>query len=264
MSNATKERTMNTSNVGALPSRQQRTAASHGETADGAWKGLYRVGAGAALISAVFIPIQVLVFIAWPPPLAGTAADWFALFQNHRLIGLIDLDLLLIAENVLLVPLLLALYVALRRTSESIMAIAMALGIVGILLFITANPAVEMLSLSDQYAAAKTDAERAAFLAAGQAGIASWQGTAFHVGYIVSSVVGLAIPAVMLRSTIFSRATAVLGILANAVGLGLYLPTIGIFLALGSVVFLELWYILLARRLFQMGQAVSLEAASRD
>ena len=245
--------------IGAPPARQQRLAEPQNEIVDSNWNWLYAAAAAAALISALLIPIQMIVFIVWPPPLAGGAIDWFMLFQNNRLIGLIDLDLLLVADNVLLVAILLALYIALRRASESIMTTAAALGLVGVVLFITSNPAIEMLSLSDRYVAATTDAERATFVAAGQAMLASWQGTSFHVGYILSSLAGIAIPLAMLRSTVFSKATAYLGFLANAIGLGLYLPSIGLFLALGSVAFLELWYILLARRFFQLGQAGSQE-----
>ncbi len=50
------------------------------ETTDPRWNWLYRVGGAAALITAVFLPIQVAVFIVWPPPLQGTAIDWFKLF----------------------------------------------------------------------------------------------------------------------------------------------------------------------------------------
>lgn len=91
------------------------------------WTALYRVGATAALISALFIPIQVAVFVVWPPPLNGTTVDWFTLLRNHRLAGLLDLDLLLVADNVLLIPILLALYVVLRRVHESVMLLATAL-----------------------------------------------------------------------------------------------------------------------------------------
>jgi len=45
-----------------------------------------------------------------------------------------------------------------------------------------------------------------------------------------------------------------MGILGNAVGLGLYVPTIGVYIAVFSMVFLEIWYVLIARRLFQLGQ----------
>jgi len=248
---------MNTSHIDTLSTRRQRITKPQAEVADPGWKSLYKVGGVAALISAVCIPIQMIVFIAWPPPLDGTVSDWFRLFQTNRLIGLIDLDLLLVVDNVLLIPVLLALYAALRRTSESLMVIATALGIVGIVLFITSNPAIEMLSLSDRYAAATTDAQRTIYLAAGQAVLAGWQGTAFQVGYLLSSIAGIVIPVVMLRGTIFGKATAVLGILANAIGLGLYLPAIGLFLALFSVVFLEVWYILLGRRLLQLGQGAA-------
>jgi len=248
---------MNTSHMGALPTHSQRIAEPQAEIGDADWHWLFRAAGVAALLSAVCIPIQMIVFVAWPPPLNGSVGDWFRLFQTNRLIGLVDLDLLLVADNVLLIPILLAFYVALGRASESLMTIATALGLVGIVLFITSNPAIEMLSLSDHYAAATTDAQRTIYLAAGQALLAGWQGTAFQVGYLLSSIAGIVIPVVMLRGTIFGKATAVLGILANAIGLGLYLPAIGLFLALFSVVFLEVWYILLGRRLLQLGRSTA-------
>lgn len=233
------------------------------QTAGSRWRTLYRIGGVAALISAVFIPIQVIVFLAWPPPLEGTAKDWFALFQDNRLVGLIDLDVLLVADNVLLIPLMLAFYVLLRRTSESIMAGAVAFGMVGIALFIASNPAFEMLSLSDQYAAATTDAQRSVALAAGETMLATWQGTAFQVAYILGSVAGIAIGAVMLRSSVFGGPTAYMAILGNAVGLGLYIPTVGVYIAVFSVVFLEIWYALVARRLFQFGWGTPKAEAGR-
>lgn len=231
--------------------------------ADARWRSLYRIAGVAALISAVFIPVQIIVFLAWPPPIEGTARDWFALFQDNQIVGLIDLDVLLVADNMLLIPLLLAFYVLLRRASESIMAAAAALGLLGIALFIASNPAFEMLSLSDRYAAATTEAQRSVFLAAGEAMLATWQGTAFQVAYILGSVAGIAIGAVMLRSGVFGKLTAYMAILGNAVGLGLYIPTIGVYIAVFSVVFLEIWYALVARRLFQFGWAAPKAEAGR-
>jgi len=80
---------------------------SRAETADSGWKSLYRVGGAAALIMAVFIPIQFIIFVAWPPP--STVIGWFTLFQNNRLLGLLDMDLLLIVDQVLVALVLLAL-----------------------------------------------------------------------------------------------------------------------------------------------------------
>jgi hypothetical protein len=228
--------------------------AREAESTDPRWRILYRLAGAGALISAVFIPLQVLVFIIWPPPLDGTAADWFELFADNRMVGLLDLDLLLVADNVFLVPILLALYVLLRHDSESVMVIATALGFLGIVFFITSNPAFEMLSLSDRYAAATTEADRATFLAAGEAMLATWEGTAFHMYYILGSIAGIAIGIVMVRSVVFSYLAGWMAILGNSVGLGLYLPTVGVYISVFSVVFLEVWYILIARRLLQLGR----------
>ena len=236
----------------AVPSADATGALVATPAGDPTWKSLYTVGGVAALISAVFLPIQIIVFIAFPLP--DSVIGWFTLFRHNRLVGLVDLDLLLVADNVLLVPILLALYVALKRTNESIIALGTTFGFVGLALFIASNPAFEMLSLSDHYAAATTDAQRSVFLAAGQTMLASWQGTAFQVAYILGSIAGLAVSVVMLRSNIFNKVTAYAGILANAIGLGLFVPTIGVFIAVFSVVFLWIWYILVARRLFQLGQ----------
>jgi phosphoglycerol transferase MdoB-like AlkP superfamily enzyme len=228
--------------------------------ADSSWKVLYRVAAAAALLTVLFIPIQITVFIAWPPPgydpAASTVAGWFTLLHSHKLVGLLDLDLLLIVDQVLAVPIFLALYAALRRASAAIMALATVLGLVAIAVYFASNATFSMLALSDQYAAASTDAQKSLILAAGQAVFAMSTGTAFHVGYILGSVALVMTSIVMLRSGIFSKATAYVGILGSVIGLGLYVPKIGLFLSIASVPFLAVWNILIAKRLFALGRSV--------
>jgi hypothetical protein len=76
----------------------------------------------------------------------------------------------------------------------------------------------------------------ALYLAVGQAMIATFEGTAFHVSYALASVVGIIIEAViMLRINIFSRAAAYALMVGDVIGLGLYIPAIGIFLSVISV-----------------------------
>ena len=246
---------MNT-NMGTITTRQPRRIEAHAETAESGWHWLYRSAGVAALAVAVIIPFQIIVFIIWPPPLQSGAGEWFVMFQRHPLVGLINLDLLLVVDNLLGIPITLALYVLLRRANPSILAIAAALGLLGIILYVATNPAIQMLTLSQRSASAATDAERASYLAAGQAMLANWQGTAFHVAYILSSIAWIAIPLVMLRGTMFGRAIAYLGIAANAIALGLYVPVIGVFLSVFSVLFLEAWYILLGRRLLQFASGM--------
>jgi hypothetical protein len=221
--------------------------------ADSNWKSLYKVGGAAALVMAVFIPIQAIIFVIWPPP--STVTGWFTLFQRSPLLGLLDMDLLLIVDQVLVGLVFLALYFVLRRASQSFMAIALTLGLVGIATYFASTTAFNMLSLSGQYAAATTEAQRATFLAAGQTMLSIWQGTAFDVGYVLAGIGFLIIGVVMLRSTVFGKKTAYVGILLGVMSL---VPptagTIGLFFALGSLVPLEIWDILVARRLFQLGR----------
>jgi hypothetical protein len=220
------------------------------------WKSLYMVGGSAALMMAVFIPIQIIVFVAYPPP--ATVIGWFTLFQHNRLLGLLDMDLLLIVDQVLMSVILLALYVVLRRASQSFMAIALIAGLMGIAAYFASSTAFNMLSLSDQYAAATTDAQRSLLLAAGQVTLTTYQGTAFDVGYVLEGVALLIVAVVILRSPTFSKATAVVGIVLGVMSL---VPptagTIGLFLALGSLVPLEIWLIMVARRLFQLPDVIS-------
>ncbi len=220
------------------------------ETAD--WKNLYKIGGAAALLSAVFFPVQIGVFIVYPPP--DTVIGWFTLLQNNKLLGLLDLDLLLVADEALAIIIFLALYAALRRVNRSFMAIGTVIAIVSAVLFIGLNPAFGMLSLSVHYAAAATDVQRSILLAAGEAMIATWQGTAFHTSYIIGSIASIIISAVMLPGKIFSKATAYFGILANVISLGLYVPKIRVYISVFSVVFLWIWYILIARKLFQLAR----------
>ncbi len=238
--------------------------ASRAEAADSKWKSLYKVGGAAALLSVVFLPIQIIICLMSPPP--DTVIGWFTLFQNNRLVGLLDLDLLLMVDQVLAILVFLALYVALRRVNESFMAIAFALALVSAALFIASNPAFAMLSLSDQYASAGTEAQRAISLAAGQAMLVTWQGSAFQASYLLGSLAPIIISVIMLqdRNRVFGKSTAYLGILANVIALGLYVPKVGVYISIFSVVFLWIWYILLARRLFQLGHGVLPQVANRN
>jgi len=79
----------------------------------------------------------------------------------------------------------------------------------------------------------------------------SWQ---WHWSRTGLSMYLLIVPVVMLRSSIFSRLTAYVGILAAILNWGLYVPRIGLFLSILSVVPLANWLILIARRLFQLGR----------
>ena len=112
--------------------------------------------------------------------------------------------------------------------------------------------------------AATTDAQRAMLEAAGQSmlsvGESHTPGT--FLGFFLSEVAGVVISIVMLRSKIFNNVTAYAGLLGFGIllvfeffasfvsGLSEVTMTLAMFGGLLSMA----WYILIARRLFQLGQ----------
>lgn len=217
------------------------------------WATLYRTAGWAAIVAVLLVPVQIAVFALYPYP--DDVAGWFDLLQDNPLAGLIDLDLLLVVDNVLLVVIAIATYVALRRVNLSIATMALGLWLMSLALLIAANPAIEMLALSQRFADAATEAERAALLAAGEALIATWEGTAFQVSYVIGQVAGVAMGCLMLRSTHFSRPTACALIAGNIVGFGYYLPAVGLVISAFSGIVLWAWFGLVARDFLRLARA---------
>lgn len=252
---------------------------SNAETQDSTWKGLYQVGGAAALIAALlfrrnlgteFMLLRdVGIINVGPATQPSTVMDWFTLLQNNKLLGLALLNFFDMVNYALVGLIFLALFAALRRANKSFVAIAATVGFVGIAVYLASNQAFSMLSLSDQYSAATTDTQRAMFLAAGQATLAihnnaGYEGTGIYMSFFLVSVAGLIISAVMLRSNIFGKVTAYVGLLANGFGLSYYItlafaPAMVALPLSISALFLLTWYILIGRRLFQLGKVGSKE-----
>jgi hypothetical protein len=242
--------------TGATRSTSIGATVANEEVGERRWIALYRLAGVGAVLTGLLIPLQIVAFIVWPPP-EGGVMEWFELFQDSPLIGLVSFDVAILVEEVLLVPVILALYLLLRRSSESLMLTAAALWLVSVALFIASNTGFEMLSLSNGYAAATSETEQATYLAAGQAMIASYmeQGSAFVMGYLLASLAGLLVGIAMLRNRVFSRVAAWAVIVANVLGHGLFLPGIGVLLSIISVVVLIAWYLLIGWRLLRLPAA---------
>jgi hypothetical protein len=246
---------MSTSVIESHLTRDQRVSDLAVEQADDAWKPLYRMAAVAALISVAFIVIAIIVFAINPPP--TTITGWFTLFHNNWLLGLLDADLMMLASYVLMGLIYVALYGALRRPNLPFMALGVIFAILGIAAYFASNPAFSMLSLSNQYAAATTDAERTSLQGAGQAIIANWTGSAFDVAYFLSAVAAIIVAVVMLQSNVFGKVTAYAGL---AMGILSLVPAtagmVGVVFSLVTLVPTVIWFILIARRFFQLGSAL--------
>ncbi len=226
---------------------------------DAAWKSLYRVGAVAPLIALAFYVIQIVAIILGGPYPTGIT-DWLSLFQRSKVLGLLYLNALDVFSIAILGLMFLALYVALRQTNESYMAIAAFFALLGIAVFVASRADVvsASLSLSDQYAAA-TEAHRAQILVAWRATAAPVCATIQTTGFLFTAAAGLIISAVMLRSKVFGKATAYVGILAGAVTFADYAcivvaPAVAnILMPVAGLLWL-VWWVLVSRGLFRLGK----------
>ena len=233
------------------------------------WAGLYRTAAGAAAVTAVAVVLGVTVFLAWPPATTASVAAWFAHFQANWLRGMLDLDLLMLISNLAAIPIWVAGFIALRRTSPTLATLAAPLGLVGAATYFSSSRLFEMLALSSLYAAATNDAQRAMLEAAGQSMLTTYlgvfaattgtppplwgfQGTAFNVSFALSATAGILLSLAMLRSPAFGKLVGYVGLAGNAVAFGLFVPLAGIWLSVLSLPLLLVWYALLAQRFWRL------------
>lgn len=222
-------------------------------THDDAFRPLYRLGAWAALVTLALIPVQAAIYALHPPP--ATTLGHFATLHEHPLLGLANLDLLYLVTMLLPVLVNVAIYGALRRVSPAWMLLALVLGTLSTAIYFASGAAFEMLALSGRYYAATTDAERTILHAAGEAVLARYQGTAYDVSYVLAVFPSVIVALVMLRSAVFSRATAWIGLVTAA--LMVLPPTIGpvgMVVAFASLIPLALWLVLVARRLLSLAR----------
>ena len=221
---------------------------------DPRWKDLYRLGAIACILLAAAIPLAIIAYFIWPyTPGIRSVAEIFTSLQTDRLAGLMSLDLSVLILEPLAILQTLALYAALKKVNESLTLIALVLGAMGTLLWLTARPLVEMTYLSGQYAAATTEASRAQYLAAGEALHALFNGTAWLLSQFLIAASSTISDLLMLKTQFFHKWTAYTGLALAIPGFAFWMPTIGMYLSLFGTLFGTAWFILLARDFVRMG-----------
>lgn len=217
------------------------------------WKDLYRIAGVAAIISEVVIVLGIVTYFIWPFAPGNETTESILLFlQSDRLGGLISLDLFLLVGNLFSITLFLALYVSLKQVNESYALIALALGLIAVVLLIPSRPISELFTLSRYYSTAATEAAKSQYLAAGEALLALFNGTNWFMNTLLGGISLLISSMLMLRSNTYSKSTAYVGIITNAVVCGFFIPGIGVLLLFLSLPGYMIWYFQLARRFFQM------------
>ncbi|HET7478829.1 MAG TPA: DUF4386 family protein [Rubrobacteraceae bacterium] len=199
------------------------TSRSSGGAATGpdlSWRGLYRAGALSAVLYVVLIVVPVVLLFAAPqPPLSG-GDEILRYIAENKAVYVIEL-VSFVGLSLPAIVVFLALYVALRHLDRSYAALGAVVGIASEIVALAYNsspPSLNggLLYLSDQYAAAATDAQRAALATAAEGLVAV--SNAVNAAGILTAIGILIISLVMLKGA-FPRGVAYLGIAAGAVGI---------------------------------------------
>jgi hypothetical protein len=232
---------------------------------DPSWSGLYRAG-GVAAGLAVLMYVAALVSFATTtaPPTSGGAA-MLEYVDAHRTAYIVR-QVLWLAPSLPLIVVFVALALALRPTGKSFAAIA---GVIGVVAWAasfswptTGEGAFAMVRLSDRYAAAATDGERASFVAGAELLIAL-NDSQVVIG-VLQTLGILLISLLMLRGT-FATGLTWLGVVTGAIGIvsEALRPLLGwAFAVYGLLIFV--WLIWLAWALWRLGTAAARVAGGEE
>ena len=224
---------------------------------DPRWKDLYRIGAIFSVLIAVSIVLAIIAFIIWPfkPGYTSTENIYLALLADP-VGGLMSLDLLMLLIAPLNLFMFLAIYAALKQVNESYALIALVMAIMAVFLLITSRPIMEIYALSQKYAIAGTPQEKQQLLAAGESLHALFNGTAWAFQTVLFMLAGLINCALMLKTPFFRKSTAWIGIVSSAIGLGFFLPVIGMGLLFVNTLGTIPWCVLLTQDLLKLRRNV--------
>lgn len=236
-------------------------------TTEPGWKNLYKIGGAAALVCVLVYLLDVAISFTGTElaPASRSAIEWYTKIQENGLLELRNLGLFNVISMIAGIPLFLALFAAHHHREKIYAALAIVIFFVTAAVYISINPSIPMGELSRKYTAATTDAQRLVLAGAGEALLA--QGEDFtpgsFVGFIGGEIALLGMSVAMLRGKVFSPANAFIG-MAGFFCLILFtiwstfvaghFSTAMIIALVGGLLSIT-WYVLTARRLFQLSRA---------
>ncbi len=242
------------------------TQGTDANTADSAWKSLYKIGAAAAILAlcGTLFDIVLASMPGWQASTVPTSvAQWYEQLQTNPLLGLRNLDLLNIIIAVVGLPMYVALYGAHRKTRAGVALLALVFVAVGTAVFVGSNVALPMLELSRQYGLASTESQRLAVQGAGAAMLArgSHGSMGVFAGFLLPSLGTLLMAVAMIGGGVFTRVDGSIGILgtslllAYVVGSTFSPATSGALMAVAGLggVLMMMWNVRVAWVLFRMG-----------
>ena len=218
------------------------------------WKELFKIAGIAAVLSELVLILGLVTYFFWPyAPGNKSTEEIFLLLQSNPLGGLISLDLFLVLGNLVGIILFLTLYISLRQVNETYATVAFVVGLVGVVLLFPSRPLIELVNLSKSYASATSEAAKSQYLASGDTLLALFDGTGWFLNNLLGGFSLLVSSLLMLRSNVYNKATAYVGIVTNAMVCAFFLPVLGMIFLFLTIPGYMLWYFLLARTFFKLG-----------
>jgi len=185
---------------------------------DPSWGPLYRSGAISAGLAVILYATALVMFAVTTAPPTSGGARMLAYVDAHRTVYIVK-QLLWLVPSLLLMVVFLALAVALRHIGKSFAAIggliAVASWAVSFAWPTTGDGSLAMVLLSDKYAAATTEAERAPFVAGAEVLIALNDVPAV-IGVLQS--LGVLLISLLMLSGRFPKGLAWLGVATGVIG----------------------------------------------
>ncbi|MHC1784854.1 MAG: hypothetical protein AB9891_19235 [Anaerolineaceae bacterium] len=212
-------------------------------------------------LDAEYSLLSIFGILEGSDPYPNTVTDWFFLFQEKPFIGLLLLNFFDLINFILIGLFFSAVIILLYRERRTPAITSAFLTTAGVVLSLISNPALAILSFSGRYGMISFEDQRNLISIAEKLlevhANNAFQGSGIYPSFFLVSTAGLMLSFIMLKSNSFNRITAVIGILANVIGLTYYpflvlLPG-QVFLPLSvSAVFLLAWYILIGSRLWRL------------
>jgi hypothetical protein len=230
----------------------------HAADPQGSWA--YRVGGIAALILAIG---YLLTFVVYPIAKVGAVPEGaearLMYFGENGAAWWVILGLMVFTD-LLYVPVGLALYQALKGLHRDAMLLAIAcMGLFVVLdLAVTWTTFSSFITLGGTYAAATSDAQRAALVASAGYPSAILDSPLAGIYAILMPSIGILIAGFIMLKGIFSKAAAYLGLAAGITGIlavagPYFLDALGVMRVINALLG-TFWFLLIGWRLYKLGR----------
>jgi hypothetical protein len=237
------------------------------ENTEKQWKSLFKLGGIAAIIALTGILLDIIIGNITGGNLSAlpqTAIDRFAQFHDNRLLGLYNLDLLNIINQMIMIPVYFALFAAHRSVNKPYSFLAFIIFLFGSIIMVANNTALPMYELSHKYFATDIESQKVFYAAAGEAMLArgAHGSSGIFLGFFIPNLAGLIMSIVMLKGRVFSKTNSWLGIIGSILMM-LYVvlvnfvsgvETMATAFAMPGGLMLMTWIIMFTIRLFKLNR----------